>query len=271
MRIATLAWALAFVIVAGGCGAGRRAATPTKQRFVAQADRICAGLPTTLGATGNGTGSAILVMAARRYADRFGHAASALRRLALPPPPDGQGAAAFVAAMMRVEVAVERERSAFERYVPADPTDAIAVGNSFREIETVGVQVDRREREADAAAAGYGFRSCGRLRAASSGPTTAPYPTITRPPPAFLTAAGRAAFLRGRAVAEDSGCLACHRIDGAGNGGPGPDLSKIGERISPDALTRVLRQPTAPMPSYASIPRQKLSDLVAFLAALRSG
>jgi ubiquinol-cytochrome c reductase cytochrome b subunit/menaquinol-cytochrome c reductase cytochrome b/c subunit len=74
---------------------------------------------------------------------------------------------------------------------------------------------------------------------------------------------------KGQVVANQSGCGACHRFGEAGNAGPGPELSKIGERLAPDAIARTLRSPTAPMPSYKDLPPDKFKALVDYLAALR--
>jgi quinol---cytochrome c reductase cytochrome c subunit, bacillus type len=72
----------------------------------------------------------------------------------------------------------------------------------------------------------------------------------------------------GKLVAAQSGCLACHKIGENGNDGPGPNLTEIGARLPAAAIRRTLENPTAPMPSYAGLPEQKKSDLVAFLAQL---
>jgi menaquinol-cytochrome c reductase cytochrome b/c subunit len=74
---------------------------------------------------------------------------------------------------------------------------------------------------------------------------------------------------KGQVVANQSGCGACHKFGEAGNAGPGPDLSKIGEQLAPDAIARTLRAPTAPMPSYSDLPPDKVNALVDYLAALR--
>jgi menaquinol-cytochrome c reductase cytochrome b/c subunit len=73
----------------------------------------------------------------------------------------------------------------------------------------------------------------------------------------------------GQVVANQSGCGACHKFGEAGNSGPGPDLSKIGERLAPDAIARTLRSPTSPMPSYKDLPPDKFQALVDYLSALR--
>jgi quinol-cytochrome oxidoreductase complex cytochrome b subunit len=73
----------------------------------------------------------------------------------------------------------------------------------------------------------------------------------------------------GQNVANQSGCGACHKFGEAGNHGPGPDLTEIGAKLPAAALERTLRNPTAPMPSYADLPPEKFDALVEYLSALR--
>ncbi len=73
----------------------------------------------------------------------------------------------------------------------------------------------------------------------------------------------------GELVASQSGCGACHKFGEAGNSGPGPDLTKVGDRLPAEAIARTLRNPTAPMPSYKDLPPDKFNALVQYLAALR--
>ncbi len=73
----------------------------------------------------------------------------------------------------------------------------------------------------------------------------------------------------GQNVANQSGCGACHKFGEAGNPGPGPDLSAIGAKLPAQAIERTLRNPTAPMPSYADLPPEKFNALVEYLSALR--
>src|SRR3954465_3535935 len=73
----------------------------------------------------------------------------------------------------------------------------------------------------------------------------------------------------GKLVAAQSGCLACHKIGENGNGGPGPDLTEIGDKLLPGAILRPLENPTAPMPSFSGLPQEKKTALVAFLSSLR--
>src|SRR4029079_3791470 len=72
----------------------------------------------------------------------------------------------------------------------------------------------------------------------------------------------------GKLVAAQSGCLACHKIGENGNGGPGPNLSDIADKLPKAAIRRTLENPTAPMPSFAGMPEEKKGPLVDFLASL---
>jgi mono/diheme cytochrome c family protein len=70
-------------------------------------------------------------------------------------------------------------------------------------------------------------------------------------------------------VAANSGCLGCHKFGENGNDGPGPNLTKIGSRLPKQAIERTLNNPTAPMPSFKSMPPEQKEALVGFLAQLR--
>ena len=59
-----------------------------------------------------------------------------------------------------------------------------------------------------------------------------------------------------------------------GNDGPGPELTDIGARLPAQAISRTLVNPTAPMPSFASLQEQspdKFNAMVAFLGELKGG
>jgi quinol---cytochrome c reductase cytochrome c subunit, bacillus type len=94
---------------------------------------------------------------------------------------------------------------------------------------------------------------------------------IDMPTPASIVAQGGQTlrqFEAGRQVVAQSGCLACHKI--AENGGViGPNLTKIGGRLAPQAIDRTLENPTAPMPSYAGMQADKRAALVSFLSHLK--
>jgi menaquinol-cytochrome c reductase cytochrome b/c subunit len=73
----------------------------------------------------------------------------------------------------------------------------------------------------------------------------------------------------GKLVAAQSGCLACHKFGENGNDGPGPNLTKIADRLPKEALARTLRNPTSPMPPYGNLPPEKFNALVNFLSQLK--
>jgi quinol---cytochrome c reductase cytochrome c subunit, bacillus type len=90
--------------------------------------------------------------------------------------------------------------------------------------------------------------------------------------PSDLKGAALQKYEAGKLVTAQSGCLACHKIGENGNGGPGPNLTKIGERLPREAIARSLVKPTAPMPSFVALQRdepEKFDNLVDFLSQLR--
>ena len=90
--------------------------------------------------------------------------------------------------------------------------------------------------------------------------------------PSDLKGAALQKYEAGKLVTAQSGCLACHKIGENGNGGPGPNLSKVGARLPREAIARTLVNPTAPMPSFAGLQRddpQKFDNLIDFLSQLR--
>ena len=91
-------------------------------------------------------------------------------------------------------------------------------------------------------------------------------------PPSSLTASQASVYRAGEQVVGQSGCLACHVIGANGNNGPGPDLTKIGSILRPQAIAQTLRNPTAPMPSFSGLAKQyptKFNNLVNFLSMLQ--
>jgi len=76
---------------------------------------------------------------------------------------------------------------------------------------------------------------------------------------------------KGKLVAAQSGCLACHKIGENGNDGPGPHLTDIGDKLEKGAIRRTLENPTAPMPSFRNLPENKKAALVDFLSSLKGG
>jgi ubiquinol-cytochrome c reductase cytochrome b subunit/menaquinol-cytochrome c reductase cytochrome b/c subunit len=90
--------------------------------------------------------------------------------------------------------------------------------------------------------------------------------------PGQISLKGPAQYEAGKLVAASSGCQGCHKIGEDGNAGPGPPLTKIGARLPRQAIARTLVNPTAPMPSYATLKQQdpkRFNELVNFLSSLR--
>src|SRR3954470_15616514 len=75
-------------------------------------------------------------------------------------------------------------------------------------------------------------------------------------------------YTAGKLVMAQSGCLACHKVGENGNGGPGPNLTDIGDKLPKAAILRTLENPTAPRPSFAGLPQEKKAAMVDFLAQL---
>ena len=76
-------------------------------------------------------------------------------------------------------------------------------------------------------------------------------------------------FTLGQTATATSGCLACHRIAGAGNPGPGRDLTHVGARLPQKAIERALVASPAPMPSFGGIPESHRRAIAYFLAHMR--
>jgi menaquinol-cytochrome c reductase cytochrome b/c subunit len=90
--------------------------------------------------------------------------------------------------------------------------------------------------------------------------------------PRGLAGASLAEFNQGRLVAAQSGCTACHKIGENGNDGPGPQLTHVADKLPQTAIAQTLRNPTAPMPSFARLAHQqpaKFKALVYFLGQLK--
>jgi quinol---cytochrome c reductase cytochrome c subunit, bacillus type len=96
--------------------------------------------------------------------------------------------------------------------------------------------------------------------------------SIDIPTPALVQQAGGktlANYNAGKAVAAQSGCLACHKFGENGNSGPGPQLTHVAARLPRQAIARTLINPTAPMPSFKDLPPEKFNTLVDFLSTLK--
>jgi quinol---cytochrome c reductase cytochrome c subunit, bacillus type len=96
--------------------------------------------------------------------------------------------------------------------------------------------------------------------------------SIDMKPPPGLKGAALIEWNRGKLVAAQSGCLACHKIGENGNDGPGPHLTNIGSTLPASAIAQTLRNPTAPMPTFQALAEQqpqKFQALVSFLSQLK--
>ena len=110
------------------------------------------------------------------------------------------------------------------------------------------------------------------LGAAAGAPTQ-----IEQPTPQRIVAQGGDTlrqYEQGKQVTAQSGCLACHKIGENGNGGPGPDLTQIADRLPSEGIARTLINPTAPMPSFSSLQEnqpEQFDAMVAYLGQLKGG
>lgn len=74
---------------------------------------------------------------------------------------------------------------------------------------------------------------------------------------------------RGAQLVASEGCLGCHRLGSEGAGGPGPELTEIGGRLSAGEIEDVLVNPRPPMPSYSNLPDGDRQAIAEYLAGLK--
>ena len=100
-------------------------------------------------------------------------------------------------------------------------------------------------------------------------------PSIEVKTPDGVASAGGAtlaAFIAGKRMAPELGCIACHTIGDSGNDGPGSPLTHVGSLLTKQSITQALIEPTAPMPSYRMLRKtdpEKFDVLVEFLSQLK--
>lgn len=70
-------------------------------------------------------------------------------------------------------------------------------------------------------------------------------------------------------VAQEAGCLSCHRIGLDGNPRPGGDLSTVGARLTRAEIRKLLIDPPPGMQSYEDLPAKRLDALAGYLSGLR--
>ena len=84
--------------------------------------------------------------------------------------------------------------------------------------------------------------------------------------------AGRDTAKTGRAKLEDLGCLGCHTVDGKDTGFA-PDLSRLGEKATPEWLANWIKNPKKYWPETAMpnlrVPDEDVQLLAAYLAGLK--
>jgi len=86
--------------------------------------------------------------------------------------------------------------------------------------------------------------------------------------PATVRGAGKGPIFEGARLFELKGCLNCHLIQGNG-GRRGPDLSFIGDKLSPSQMVLRISNGAANMPAYASsLGPKEMDELTAFLQSL---
>ena len=105
-----------------------------------------------------------------------------------------------------------------------------------------------------------------------SGASTGSPNQVDLKPPSGLTAQEKTEFSAGAIVTGESGCLGCHVIGDNGNNGPGPPLTHIGSKVGAGQLASTLKNPTAPMPSFAGLAQsnpKQFKNLVYFLSQLQ--
>jgi ubiquinol-cytochrome c reductase cytochrome b subunit len=80
-----------------------------------------------------------------------------------------------------------------------------------------------------------------------------------------------AGVVPGATLFQSVGCINCHTVGGVG-GQRGPDLTDVGNRLSPDQLTWRILNGGHNMPDYANnLTPEQLRQVVAFLAARKGG
>ncbi|MEN8200668.1 MAG: c-type cytochrome, partial [Thermodesulfobacteriota bacterium] len=100
--------------------------------------------------------------------------------------------------------------------------------------------------------------------------------SISKPLPADSKARGSLddakAVARGEKKLTDLGCLGCHSVDGKDENF-GPDLSRVGEKTSPEWLYAWIEDPTKYWPETnmpkLRVPERDIQDLVAYLSNLK--
>ena len=103
-----------------------------------------------------------------------------------------------------------------------------------------------------------------------SGANTGSPNSVDLPPPAVAHRRPEGDVPRRRGGRRPVGLPGLPRDRDNGNNGPGPPLTNIGSIRRPQAIASTLRNPTAPMPSFADLAKnnpEKFKNLVNFLSS----
>ncbi len=158
-----MAAVLAAMLLAG-CGG--EPGPVTKDRYVTEADEVCAGLRERFAAsTTDPTTPQEIVRSADTLADRYAEFVDRIDAIRLPTDPaERRGAAAYVAELRRNEPLVRRLRSAAQRFAAAsDGDDGQARTQAGIEVRAALDAFRAGQVRADRRALAYGFNLCGNV------------------------------------------------------------------------------------------------------------
>ncbi len=163
MSRVVVAAVLAAMLLAG-CGG--EPGPVTKDRYVADADEVCAEFRERFaaGTTDPATPQEI-VRSADALADRYGEFVDRIQDIRLPTDPaERRGAAAYVAELRRNEPLLRRLRSAAQRFAAAsEGDDRQALTQAGIEVRSALDAFRAGQARADRRALAYGFSVCGNL------------------------------------------------------------------------------------------------------------
>jgi menaquinol-cytochrome c reductase cytochrome b/c subunit len=77
-------------------------------------------------------------------------------------------------------------------------------------------------------------------------------------------------ILSGADIFGQAGCVSCHTYNGQGAAGPGPELTEVGARLSPEAIAQTVTEGRGAMPAFrGALTEEQIADVAAFLGASR--
>jgi mono/diheme cytochrome c family protein len=99
--------------------------------------------------------------------------------------------------------------------------------------------------------------------------TSTPATVVNGGPPRALHLNVPSGDQAGKHLVATSGCLACHRIGDSGNRHLGPNLTRIGTRMSREEILSALKAGPGIMPSFQNLGERRLDEMTSFLAHLK--